>query len=323
MSKNLKFIWIDDDDRHKDAANLERQLKIKCPYVDVKPKDVDYLAEIENVKPDLILVDHNLIKIGAGDIRKGSTIAALIREKHPTYAIACITAQNINTIDSQQKSSYEAIFSYDEIKDHYVTMKSIATAYQKMKASTLKKVEDLFLLMKSPKEETIRLERILPHEIKENFKDPSIYGNVSKWVREVVMERPGFLYDRLWAATLLGLTESGFKKVESQFSAAKYKGIFADQSKERWWKSELINILSKIVKRPGLPWEKGHEIPGITNRHHSRDYYSDYKEEYPEVVAFLDETSTDRAAMKLKNTVPHPKYDKLLFFEEVRMMKAD
>jgi hypothetical protein len=27
--------------------------------------------------------------------------------------------------------------------------------------------------------------------------------------------------------------------------------------------------------------------------------------------------------MKLKYTVPHPKFDKLLFFEEIRMMKAD
>ncbi|GAH64337.1 unnamed protein product [marine sediment metagenome] len=137
------------------------------------------------------------------------------------------------------------------------------------------------------------------------------------------MERPGFLYDRLWTATLLGLNENGFKKVEKLFTTAKYKGIFADESRERWWKSELIRILSKHVNVPGLPWEKGRSLPNITTRFYSKDYYSNFKEEYPETVAYTDETSNKRAQMKLKYTVPHPKYDKLLFFEEIRIMKAD
>lgn len=324
MSKKLKFVWIDDDDdRNIACTNLERHLGVKCHFVNVKPENVDFLSVIDKVKPDLILLDHNLTDIGTGAIKKGSTISALIREKNPTCAIACITAQDILSIDSQQRMSYESIFSYDDITDHYLTMQSIALGYRKMKSNLPTNINDLFNLMKAPKEEQIRLETILPHDIKENFSDQGIYTNISHWIRDVLIERPGFLYDNLWSATLLGLNESGFKKIEKLFAPAKYKGIFSDESKERWWKSELTKILSKHVKTGGLPWEKGRMLPGIIARHYSKDYYTDFKEEFPETVAYLDETTNERAQMKLKYTVPHPKFDKLLFFEEIKMMKVD
>lgn len=324
MSKKLKFVWIDDDENRNIACtNLEKHLKVKCDFVNVKPKDVDFLSIIDNVKPDLILIDHNLTDIGTGTIKKGSTISALIREKNPTLAIACITAQDILGIDSQQRMSYESIFSYDNITEHYFTMQSIALAYRKMKLNIPKDIIELLVLMKAPKEEQFRLETIVPFDIKENFHDQGIYTNISHWIRDVLFERPGFLYDSLWSATLLGLNESGFKKIEKLFLPAKYKGIFADESKERWWKCELTKILSKYVKTSGLPWEKGRMLPGITPRYYSKDYYTDFNEEFPETVAYIDETTNERAQMKLKYTVSHPKFDKLLFFEDIKMMKAD
>lgn len=324
MRRKLNFVWIDDDNNRNVASiNLEKHLGIKCHFVNVKPTNVDFLSVIDKVKPDLILIDHNLTEIGTGSIKKGSTISALIREKNPTIAIACITAQDVLSIDSQQRMSYESIFSYDIITDSYLTMQSIALGYRKMKLNLPKDVSELLDLMKAPKEEQLRLETVLPAGIKENFNDQGIYTNISHWIRDVLFERPGFLYDSLWAATLLGLNENGFKKIEKLFAPAKYKGIFADNSKERWWKSELITILSKHVKTSGLPWEKGRKLPGIMARHYSKDYYTDFKEEFPETVAYLDETTMERAQMKLKYTVPHPKFDKLLFFEEIKMMKAE
>lgn len=209
MNKILKFVWIDDDaDREVAAVNLGKYLGVNCRFVNVKPENVDYMLVIDKVNPDLILIDHNLTEIGTGTIKKGSTIAALIREKHPKYAIVCITGQDSSIIDSRQKSSYETILGYDDIKDHYLTMKSIAESYSKMKKNPPKEAKELFDLMKVPKEELIRLETILPHELKENFNDFGNFSNISHWIRDVLMERPGFLYDRLWAATLLGLNES-------------------------------------------------------------------------------------------------------------------
>jgi hypothetical protein len=321
MSKKLKFVWIDDEDRKKDARNLEKQIGVKCEFLDVKRRELNYLSEVDRIQPDLILVDHNLVNIAAGEIRKGSTIAVLIREKHPTYAIACVTGQDANSIDTQQRLSYEAIFSYDDLKHHNLTMKAIATGYRKLKEKRLRKISDLFNLMKAPKLDHVRLETILPGEIRENFADHGIFANVSHWIRDTIMERPGFLYDRLWASTLLGLNDSGFEKIEDRFAKAKYKGIFTDKSKDRWWRSELINILSSQVKGQGLPWEKGRHLPGINSRNFSRDYFNG--EDYPEVVAYTDETSNERVQMKLKHTVLHPSFNKLLFFDDVRMMNIE
>jgi DNA-binding NarL/FixJ family response regulator len=323
MSNKLKFIWIDDDNSRVQAAkNLEKQLGVKCIFINVQPENVDYLSPINDNKPDLILVDHNLTEIGTGDIKKGSTIAALIREKHPNYAIACITGQD-QPIEAQQRLSYEAIFSMTDIEKHYETMKAIAKTYRKLNAKKPRKADGLISLLKPPQEDEMKLKSILPQEIKENFKDTSLLPNISHWVRNILFKRPGFLYDRIWTATYLGLTETGFGKVQNLFEAAKYKGVFADESQERWWKSRLLEILSKHVKTTGLPWEKGRELPSINSRNYSKDYYSNYKEEFPETVAFLDESSEQRFPMKLKYTVPHPKYDKLLYFEDLKMMKAD
>jgi CheY-like chemotaxis protein len=322
MSKKLKFVWIDDEDREQHARNLEKQIGVRCIFLNVKPKMADYLSLIDESKPDLILIDHNLNMIGTGNIKKGSTVAQLIRETHPNFAIACITAQTM-PIDALQRSSYEAIFSLDDIENNYETMLSIAKSFKKLNTKGPTNVTELMVLLKVPKEDRIKIEHVLPNEIKENFEDKALFQNISNWVRTILIERPGFLYNRIWAATFLGLKETGFKKVENIFEPAKYKGLFADKSKERWWKSSLMEILSRNVKTIGLPWEKGRALPGINPQNHSKDYYSDYKEDLPEIVAYLDDSSNKQYPMKLKYTVPHPKFDKLLYFEEIRMMKAD
>ena len=69
------------------------------------------------------------------------------------------------------------------------------------------------------------------------------------------------------------------------------------------------------------PWEQGRKLAGITEKDHSICYASG--EAFPETVAFIDETATKRAPMRLKYTVPHPQFEESLFFEEIRMMKAE
>jgi len=323
MRTSLKFIWIDDDpSRKKSASSLEQQLNVKCTFIDVKKKNVDYIKEIKAINPDLILVDHNLTEIAEGTIKKGSTIAALIRETYPNYAIACITGQDYDNMDPNQRLSYEAVFDFAHIKRFYPTMKSIAMAFRQMRSTPPQDIEHLFKLMKVPKEDKEKLLAILPHEIKDNFNSNGNFSIISHWIRNFLLKRPGFLYDRLWAATLLGFNEDGFTKVEEKFKTAQYSGIFADDIDKKWWKSKLLKILSELVETTGLPWEKGRQlIPSLDAKYYSKDFYSNYTEEYPEVVAFVDTDSAKRVQIKMKYTALHPKYEKLMFFEDVRIMK--
>jgi hypothetical protein len=209
------------------------------------------------------------------------------------------------------------------LEDHYESMLSIAKSYRTLNLNIPNNTNDLISLLKSPEVDKIKLENVIPRELKENFNDRALFQNTSHWIRNTLMARPGFLYDRLWTATFLGLTKTGYEKVEELFKEARYKGLFADKSKERWWKSRLLEILSRKVKTSGLPWEKGRLLPGINAHNHSKDYYSDYQEDQPEVVAYIDETSEEQFPMKYKYTIAHPKFDKLLYFEEIRMMKVD
>jgi len=118
----------------------------------------------------------------------------------------------------------------------------------------------------------------------------------------------------------LGITEQGFEVVQHIFDYTKYKGVFNDESNERWWKSLLLTTLSDHIQEPGLPWVLGRKLPGIKDTHYSKCYASG--EDYPDTVAFEDSTDdAKRAAMKLKYTIPHPNFEDLLFFEELRMMQ--
>ena len=164
---------------------------------------------------------------------------------------------------------------------------------------------------------------ILPNELKDNYSDKGIATNISNWVRKTLMARPGFLYDELWVCTILGIKISGFKKVEPLFKPAKYKGIFALDSDPRWWKSQVLQILSEKVKIKGLPFEKGRLLSYGKNKITKNDFSQSYSDnnEIPETVAFLDDTSQERYPEALRNTIPHPYYSDMLFFDQIRKIK--
>lgn len=55
---------------------------------------------------------------------------------------------------------------------------------------------------------------------------------MARWVYNVLLRRPGFMYDRLHTATLLGLSELGFSKVETKFEGRNIEG-FLQQPRTR------------------------------------------------------------------------------------------
>lgn len=324
MSKRLQFLWIDDlPSRRVTADNMKRKLNVRLDFTNVRNTDIDTeLRKIQEMpEPDLIILDHKLEEIRSGLFRTGSTVAAYLREKWPECPMIGITAANVRTdVDFQQREAYEEIYPSIVISRHYQTIYSIAKSFKILREKKPTTVDSVLGLMKTPKDELIKIKSIVPQDFRNNINDPSILVDLSRWVRKIFLDRPGFVYDRLWAATFLGLTTNGFQKVEQHFKKAKYTGLFADESNTKWWKSRLLQVLSDMVDTPGLPWEKGRHLPDIKSSDYSKCYATG--EFYPETVAFIDDSITaERAAMRLKNTVPHPNFEDLLFFEEMRMMK--
>lgn len=327
MSNAFKVFWIDDNPlRVKEARNLEERLKIKVKFIDVKGKDLpgELKCVLSQDEPDLILMDHMLRDVNDGVFDRGSTATEVIREKWTDCPIVCITAIPLKDIDIHKQSIYEDIFELDKISSYDSTLISIAASFQTLKESRPTDIDDFIALLKAPGDEYDRLKSVLPITLKdkESYTDKSLLISISRWVRQMLIKKPGFLYDRLWTSTLLGIKEESFSKVEHLFTEAKYSGIFADKGNERWWQSKLREIMYSIFPDSNLiyPWELGRKFSELTGSDFSKCYASG--EDYPETVAYIDDSSGKRVPMRLRFTVSHPDFEKTLFFEEIRMMKG-
>lgn len=322
MKKKMRFVWIDDSPQRKTSAeNFEKAKNISIEFKEVRNNSLEDSLNIS--EPDLIIMDHNLENMASRIFQTGSTAASFIREKWPECPVVCVTGVSKNDVDDQKRKYYEDLFEINKISKYYDSIISIAEGFRKLKAKRPKNSSELLKLMNAPKTDLERLSSVLPHQLKIDLvpKNKSQIFNISQWTRKTLLERPGFLYDKLWVATLLGLKEEGFDKVEKMFESAIYSGIFAEPSQKRWWKSKVLAILSEHVEGVGLPWVKGRKLPKITKKDYSKCYQSN--SDFPETVAYVDDTiGSSRAAMRLQNTIPHPVYEDLVFFEEIRMMKA-
>jgi len=325
MSKKLQFVWIDDNPqiRGPESINIAKRLKADVDYKDVKNNDTQKCIEElikRSTQPDLILIDH---KLESKLFKTGSSVAALIRDRWPSCPIVCVTGVDIDTLSTINKSLYDEVIPFDYISDYDEKILSIANGFKKISETRYMNLNKLFDLLQVPESEIEKLKLILPDELKDDYTDFGIVTNLSDWVRRILMSRPGFLYDKLWTATLLGIKEASFKKVEALFKSAKYKGIFALDSDPRWWKASVLQILADNTKVRGLSFEKGRTLSYGKNKITKKDFSQSYvnQDETPETVAFIDDTSPDRYPESLKNTIPHPFYTDLLFFDQIRKIK--
>ncbi len=330
MSKKMKFIWIDDDpdSRKLESINMAKRLKVEIDYKDVKNNSLQNCIELllkSHNPPELILIDHKFDEDRSQLFKTGSSVAAVIRDKWPLCPIICVTGVSINALSSLNKSLYEDIIPFHDISNYDETILSIANAYIKISETKHKNLNKLFELIQAPESEFGKMKTILPNVLKDDFRDKGFASNFSHWVRNTLMGRPGFLYDKLWISTLLGIKETSFHKVEPIFKSALYKGIFRLDSNPRWWKGSVLDLLTEKVKGNGLSFEKGRQLKYGKNSITKKDYSQCYVNptQIPETVAFEDDTpSSNRYPMSYKNTIPHPLYSDLLFFDQIRMMKS-
>lgn len=328
MKEKLKFLWIDDEPQKRKGAaeSMGNELDVSIKFISVEDQDIDEsLQKIlkDNDQPDLVIMDHYLNKTTSTTFKRGSTAASIIHEKWPECPIVSVTAVDIrNDVDTRQRSAYENMFPDHHISNHYQTIYSIAEGFKVLKTKRPKSREALFDCLRCPGEDRERLQKILPFEIKEDnsYKDHSFLIEVYRWFNSVMLKRPGFLYDKIWSATYLGLSEKGFDSVVDLFEPAKFLGVFTDPSNPRWWKSQLTLILAQKTGKVGLPWIVGRDLVPPTKNNFS--FSQPTKREYPETVAAKDEShDTEWVPMRLDETEPHPHFEDMLFFEQLRIMK--
>lgn len=317
----MNFKWIDDDpEREKASITLGEALDVEVKFIDASrdSSEVDLANLLDGQEPDLIIIDHNLADVRSGIFKKGSTVATYIREKWFDCPIISISG-NIVEVDSQQRALYIDLFPIERISDFYPNILSIATSFKEMRLNRPVSVESLLNSLDLPDEDRINLTNVLPTTLKHDFSNKSLLVEIAHWIKFVLLERPGFLLDKLWTSTLIGLKEESFSKVQEIFKEAEYSAYFSNENEKRWWKRKVLDIIYELVDSGSYPWHKGRELPNITAEDFSICYVSG--EPFPETVAFLDTSSDSRQVpIKIKYSELHPDYESLLNFEDIRLM---
>ncbi|MBU1678144.1 MAG: hypothetical protein KKD86_04725 [Bacteroidetes bacterium] len=324
MKNFFKAIWIDDSPTRKTSAkNLEKQLNISCPFLNVKGRDIiEELEKVVKQKLDIIFIDHRLDK-NINKMLNGPATAKILRDKLMNVPIVSVTAVDIEDISASSKLVYDEIIKGDKIRSSYSLIQTLINSYHQLRKQNPTNYETLVDLFKPPNSERERIISILPRELKKASIKSSDYKLISDWTRKKLINYPGPLIDRHWVATIIGVKFESFDKIEKYFKNSLYNGIFKDQNDNRWWKSVVINTLSNKFpnEHTFYPWYLGRKFSEIDESDYSKCYKCG--KDFPEVVGYTDEEAKNKKQLHLSHSVPHPLFEKQLYFEEIRILADD
>ncbi|WPG38513.1 hypothetical protein [Variovorax sp. EBFNA2] len=316
--KKIKIIWIDDlrakvEDYRAVIEAGSGKTTAELEFVEAKGDVLDLLEKLVErvrVKPPQLFIIDQVFNLQLAIKLKGSSVANLLRNTFPNIPMVCVTGMlDSKHFDQEDISEFTSIFSYQDLNGNIEEIFAIAIDFPKLHTNDPNVRGHVIRLLKAPSRDKTDLERCLPEEFQSQKLFSTTPHRIGRWINSVLIGRPGFLYDRLHAATLLGLTEKGFGKVENIFEKAKYKGIFSTEAEPRWWASELQRILFTVVKESGFsaPQALGRKLAGITKRDFSICYISGAAEPAPEAVAATDVTSTAQyVVVRRQFAEPHP-----------------
>lgn len=342
MTRNVRVLWIDDDPkRGEDARNLASVRK-NLTVEFLHPRDLDeklgQYKDSDGTGWDIFLVDYYLNQKEKDSQRYeylGLTVAANIREKFMEYPIYLVTARmddgkaKLDGWAQAAEASFDAILTLKDVQRQGAIIYYDALDYQSVRQCARGNLEALLELVAAPQGVRGRLKLVLPDELRGGLaptRGINVEGNViafTKWIRELLLVTPGFLYDELHTSTYLGINIKTFAKLSTRFGRAKYSGIFSRTTTSLWWVSELNDILfsySRAQKVRGAnPWEVTPVVFNVSDQHRTRCAVCG--ELSPETVGMNLQDDDDLSPVHYRCSQPHPKKTRKLYFDEPRAFK--
>lgn len=252
--KKIKILYIDDT---KTELLRYKQLFEKSGNFNVSTTKIKDDSKINSIRDDakkdvdLILIDLRLCWIISG-----STLATDIRQNFPEYPIVLFTRKEIFETDLPQIIKKDLTEILDEVtyKDDLDKnpdkilqyLYDLAMGYKSLRdiKEKEKNKSNLIKLLASPQQDEDDLIETKPPL---DEKGSWVTFKAAKWINDVLLMYPGILYDSIYSATELGISEKEFlgDKMKDFFKDALYNGIF--NSDARWWKSRLYSLARKIM----------------------------------------------------------------------------
>lgn len=261
----MRICYIDDVER--DREKYRARLEGVGLHVDALPPPQDLnIDTVRQGKPDLFLIDYLLYRkeVNRPTVDySGTILSAKIREAFPGHPIVLLTRKNLLVQAYKQGGEFEK--GLDEIlykdaieEDPEATargLKNLADGFKLIRAKRNRTFAALVDLLEAKGEEVDLLRRAGPPPHGESKPSPHVWSvpDAAKWIRNVVLHYPGILYDKLYAATALGISLDSFRspRVKRLFKDAAYGGVFRP-TEGRWWRGRLFSTAQRFIAAANL-----------------------------------------------------------------------
>lgn len=334
----MLFYWVDD---RKDKYDAVRALIEKPRGKKSKQAEMEFMDASANEdlmvlitkwaakpKPDLVILDHVFNKTGRRNILRiaGSTVAHILRRTWSDVPMVCVTGmledQNLRKKHSDRESErqYLELYQYDTLLAHIDELYVIARDFKRIVKANLASGSQIAKFLNVPLDDQDLFISALPPEFNAPA-DASRPHRLSRWILQVLLKYPGFLYSELRAATMLGLSIEGFRKQKRLFEAARYKGPYANNVSPLWWVDRIRSQLFKNVAAdaPNHTWLAGRMLPNVVKADYSVCHINKNPADIPDTVAQLYPRGED-VAVCAKYTTSHPRIVAPVAFEEIKIV---
>lgn len=251
-------VYVDDEHDDPDTQRIARFLQRNKFRCDLVAPTHDF-AEIANLNADFFLLDYNLAAFRPDEKHigyHGNSLATEIRNRNPTRPIILVSRTQI--IDSPNlhligdRSGVDLVlFKRDILNYEDRALQCILTLLDgyghlaALQESKDPKWSDVLDSLRADKDGSSRIREAYPPIDKEGR---CYIPSVIRWIRTVLMEYPGILYDSLHASARLGITEESFvsEPMQGFVEGAVYTGPLAGFGK-RWWADQLVEIATNAI----------------------------------------------------------------------------
>jgi CheY-like chemotaxis protein len=263
--KSVRALLIDDNQHDRE---LFARLLTKRGVLSVEPQsyagDSNLLSLVETKACDVVLVDYQLVeqklpKPSAPQL--GSTVAAFLRERMPNTPVLLITRGSLfrrfglaGTED--ESASFDDIFVKDDVSRSPARYRdevlAIVRGFARLRrVAPYREWDVLCKLLGASEHETVLLRDAGPLRVPIDNEGWRVQA-AARWVRRTLLRYPGILYNGLYAASALGLSETSFRTpaIQKWFEKARYTGPFAP-SDGAWWKNRLIDKALSFLAKSG------------------------------------------------------------------------
>jgi hypothetical protein len=308
----IKALYIDDEINRpgRDAQKI-RDLLVVPGELEVDLQYPPQSFKGLNINFDVVLVDLDLsIPMPDGGVVGyfGTTLASEIRMRNPSSPIILVTRPNVIIGKTQ--------FLLDDIDIDYITYKddinkdplkerakilSLCDGFTKLAQVQSRDWPTLVKLMGADDEEANSLREAAPPVEKGQWEVPQ----TSRWIRNIILEYPGILYDELTSATRLGISTAAFnlQTIRDLFEASRYTGIF-NSYRECWWRGRLFYIAQQLILK--------HKIQGSIPEKFRIAFQMEFEQELePSICVYDGEPTADwvcyilNQPVKQRNSIPY------------------